>query len=459
MAIDRRNFMTMGSAVVGATVGATGPFGSTPAHARTATPQTGALDASHFGVRPGAAADQRELLQQAIDEAARRGMPLFLHPGRYLLSEIVLPSGTYLSGVPGYTQLLFAGGSHMFYARGAANVTLTGLSIAGAGNGFTSGTPGLVYLRSVSNLNIEGCSVTGSARSGIVLEYAAGRIANCELSDAGDAALLSLDAKGLEVTGNVVRACHNNGIQIWRAKPGDDGTIVTQNRIFDIRARDGGSGQNGNGINLFRAGAVIVSNNRISDCAFSAIRSNASSNCQIVSNSCARLGEVALYAEFGFEGAVISSNLVDQAATGISITNFDHGGRLAVCSGNIVRNLFHRGAPDSEDTQGLGISVEADAVVTGNVIERAPRAGLMLGWGEALRDVSASGNVIREAGIGVAVSVAPGAGSAFIADNLISQTRKGAIVGMRWTSAVTGDLAQTGADAFPNLRVERNHVS
>ena len=62
----------------------------------------------------------------------------------------------------------------------------------------------------------------------------------------------------------------------------------------------------------------------------------------MIANSCARLGEVALYAEFGFEGALIANNLVDTAATGISVTNFNDGGRLAVVQGNLVRNLFRR---------------------------------------------------------------------------------------------------------------------
>jgi uncharacterized secreted repeat protein (TIGR03808 family) len=127
---------------------------------------------------------------------------------------------------------------------------------------------------------------------------------------------------------------------------------------------------------------VIVSGNRIADCAFSAIRSNSGSNCQMIGNSCARLGEVALYAEFAFEGAVIANNIVDKAATGITVTNFNDGGRLAVVQGNLVRNLFFRKDPDS---RGNGISIEADTVVSGNVIENAPGFGIAIGWVSYLR--------------------------------------------------------------------------
>ena len=53
-------------------------------------------------------------------------------------------------------------------------------------------------------------------------------------------------------------------------------------------------------------------------------------------------GEVALYSEFAFEGAIIAQNVVDGAETGVSVANFMQGGRLAVVQGNIFRNLQPR---------------------------------------------------------------------------------------------------------------------
>ncbi len=76
---------------------------------------------------------------------------------------------------------------------------------------------------------------------------------------------------------------------------------------------------------------------------------------------CSRSGETAIYAEFAFEGAVVSGNIVDGAANGISIVNFDKGGRMAVCSGNVVRNLSTEGPyPADAPGFGVGITVEAD---------------------------------------------------------------------------------------------------
>jgi uncharacterized secreted repeat protein (TIGR03808 family) len=222
----------------------------------------------------------------------------------------------------------------------------------------------------------------------------------------------------------------------------------------------GGSGQWGNAINVFRADNVIVRGNRIRNAAFTAVRGNAASNLQIVGNTCTGLGEVALYAEFGFEGAVIANNVVDGAALGISVTNFDKGGRLAVVQGNLIRNLTNRRPPgtDPNDSAGIGIGIEADTAVTGNVIENAPYAGIAAGFGPYLRDVAITANVIRRAEFGIAVSVAPGAGAAVIADNMISEVRGGAIVGLEWKKPVTGDLSKDGAGRYAQLSITGNRV-
>ena len=127
-----------------------------------------------------------------------------------------------------------------------------------------------------------------------------------------------------------------------------------------------------------------------------------------------------------FEGAVIANNIVDGAALGVSVTNFNKGGRLAVVQGNLIRNLVGRRPPgtDPNDSAGIGIGVEADTAVTGNVVENAANAGIAAGWGHYLRDVAISSNVIRGADYGITVSVAPGAGAAVIADNLIAEVRQ-----------------------------------
>jgi uncharacterized secreted repeat protein (TIGR03808 family) len=97
--------------------------------------------------------------------------------------------------------------------------------------------------------------------------------------------------------------------------------------------------------------------------------------------------------------------------------------------------------------------------VTGNVVENAPMAGIALGYGRYLRDVAATGNVVRRADIGIAVSVAAGAGTALIANNVISETQSGAIIGMDRQKIVTGDLMKGGAERYAQLTLSGNRAS
>jgi len=74
---------------------------------------------------------------------------------------------------------------------------------------------------------------------------------------------------------------------------------------------------------------------------------------------------------------VIANNTIDGAAIGISVTNFEHSGRLAIVQGNLVRNLMRRPAgTNPDDVAGVGIAVEADAAITSDVVEQAPNAGM-----------------------------------------------------------------------------------
>ncbi|MDP3548333.1 MAG: TIGR03808 family TAT-translocated repetitive protein, partial [Phreatobacter sp.] len=280
------------------------------------------------------------------------------------------------------------------------------------------------------------------------------------VSGVAKAAIVALDSRGLTLSQNTIRSAANNGILVWRTLAGDDGTIVEGNRIEEIGARDGGSGQNGNAINVFRAGNVTVSGNRVRGAAFSAVRANGAANVAITGNNFAGLGEVAVYVEFGFEGAVVANNIIDGAALGIVATNFNHGGRLANIHGNIIRNLVNRrpAGTDPHDVAGIGISAEADAAISANVIEGAPTAGIQLGWGQYMRDLSVTANVIKGAPVGIAVSVVPGAGQALIADNLVQGARIGAVVGMEWKTPVTGDMAREGVGRYAQLSVSGNRV-
>lgn len=426
-----------------------------------AAPLTSTLgrDATQYGVRPNSQDDQTRALQRAIDEATRAQVPLALPPGVYRSGMLRLDRGTQLIGVRGATTLMFSGGASLLSGEGADYVSVSGITLDG---NYAKLPPrrGLLHVVQSRELRITDCSISKSGGAGIWLENSAGMLSGNTLTDIATTAIVSFDAQGLIVAQNTIAGTSSNGIEILRTAIGDDGTQVIDNRIEDIRAGPGGSGQYGNAINAFRAGNVIVSGNRIRNCDYSAVRGNSASNIHITGNSVSSVREVALYSEFAFEGAVIANNTVDGAAFGVSVCNFNEGGRIATVQGNIIRNLIPKRpigtAPD--DDAGVGIYIEADAAVSGNVIENAPSFGMIAGWGKYLRDVAITGNVVRNSFIGIGVTVAPGTGTALVSNNMISGTPRGAVVGLDHAKPVTPDLTAEGAQRYPQVTVSGNTV-
>jgi uncharacterized secreted repeat protein (TIGR03808 family) len=454
MDLNRRHLIGASAA------GVAGALAMSPDAARAA-PLTSALgrDATQYGVRPGSPDDQTRLLQHAIDEAARAQVPLALPPGVYRTGMLRLQNGTQLVGVRGATKLVFTGGASMLSGEGAGSIGLANITLDG-GNIPLPTRRGLVHCLSGRDIRIVDCEISDSGGNGIWFENVSGDVSGNIFTHTASTAVVSFDALGLMVSRNTIKGTNDNGIEILRTAIGDDGTLVLDNRIEDIKAGPGGSGQYGNAINAFRAGNVIVRGNRIRNCDYSAVRGNSASNIQISGNSVSDVREVALYSEFAFEGAVIANNTVDGAAVGVSVCNFNEGGRIAVVQGNVIRNLLPKRpigtAPD--DDAGVGIYIEADSSVSGNVIENAPSFGIVAGWGKYLRDVAISGNVIRDCFVGIGVSVASGAGTALVNNNMISGTPRGAVVGLDHARPVTADLTADGAQRFAQVVIGTNAV-
>jgi uncharacterized secreted repeat protein (TIGR03808 family) len=454
--IQRRAFIASIAATAAAGLFAPRIFAA-PLAKMNGTELRGPIDAIAYQATPGTSDLKSGKLQAMIDAAARNNVPLLLPPGNYTVSNLTLPDNTRITGVPGATRLVYGGDGHLMNADKAKRIELSGLVLDGGNRWLADYAGGLLQFTGVDEVLIDNCQIAGSRKHALQLERCGGRIERSRISGAAEAGIYSVQSTGLTVRGNSVEDCGNGGILIHRWDKAEDGSSVTDNRIARIGANGGGTGQNGNGINVFRADGVLVSGNRIADCAFTAIRANSASNVQISGNQCLRSGETAIFCEFEFEGAIINNNLIDGAANGIAVANFDKGGRLATVTGNVIRNLSLT-APYAQDGGfGIGISAEADTLVAENVIENAPLWGLKLGWGPYLRNVVATGNIVRNAGIGCVVSVADGTGSAVISGNLFQEMEKGAIIGFRWDKPASDDLVK-GNTQFPQLSIENNRL-
>lgn len=419
----------------------------------------GSLDVRHAGLTPGATTDQSALLQKILDDASDRNEAVFMPEGRYDISNIRLPFNARLIGVPGSTTIRYRGDGHLLFGEGNQDVHIENIIFDGQNRPLLEYTDALIHIDNASNVSIRDCVFRGSSKSAVKLHRSDSRVSDNRITGAMDTGIWIQDGGSTHLSGNRISDCGNGGIRVWRWQKAHDGALITGNRIEKIRTDNGGTGQNGNGINIFRADNVMVANNQTVDCAFSSIRANSADNVQILGNSALKSGEVAIFSEFGFEGAIISNNLVDEAAVGISIVNLDHGGRLAACANNIVRNLLPEPRfPTDDPVHGIGIMAEADTAISGNLVENAANIGIRLGWGPYMRNLTATGNILRDMDIGIAVTVASGAGQALISDNIISETKRGAIHGMRWLEVATRDLARYGAGSVGHVTIERNRI-
>ncbi|MCF6325786.1 MAG: TIGR03808 family TAT-translocated repetitive protein [Devosiaceae bacterium] len=429
--------------------------GATLPAAALSQPTKRTLEATSLGIIPNSAQNQTSVLQSAVDLAAKSGSVLNIPAGRYIVDQINLEENCSILGVGRATEIISANADKIFSASNKANISLEGLSlIGGRMRGGLAGD--LLTFESCENINISNCRIEKHNGNGIWLRSCSGQVTDCDFEDFGQSAIHAQNSTNLQISFNKIYDCSNGGIRVWRDENGNDGTIVTNNQISGIGS-ESGNGQNGNGINIFLADGVIVADNVIANCAFSAIRANSTNNTIITGNQCNDSSEVAIFSEFAFSGSIIAQNIVDGAAMGISMANLDVGGRLAICSNNIVRNILPF-SPTNPDTSPVGIFAEADTAIVSNVIENVPGAGIVAGWGPFLRNVMVSNNIIRQIKIGIAASVAPGAGVAKINDNMIIEASDAAIVGMAWREIVSADLVKD-APRFPNISLSDNLVS
>ncbi len=422
-----------------------------PAAATAMAARDRRIEGARLGLRANAPHDQSAALAAAITHAARHDAILVLPGGVIRVRDLQLSHPLRIIGQRGAALALAKGGSFLLSAR-SGPVHLQGLHLLGKGAG-ASEEDALVRIADCPDVRITRCAFQGGAGNGLFLRRCSGTIAQNRFTGAPQAAIFSLAGIGLRISGNHIADCGNNGILIWQPRKSFDGAQVRGNVIRRIRADAGGDGPNGNGINVFRAAGVTISDNVITGCAYSAIRDNAGDDCRIIANRCENIGEVAIFVEFRFRNAQVRDNHIRHASAGISITNMREGGRGAIVTGNVIRDIAPRIA--SEDVLGYGIWAEAETAITANLVERAV-TGLWLGWGKYLDRVTAKNNTLRQCHTGIAVSVAKGAGRAIITGNRIEQPARAAIVGFDHDKPVTGDLLAPGAPVPANISLSAN---
>ena len=438
-----------------------------------------ALNAVDFGMRPNTGADQTRAFQAAIDAAQAQGLPLFVPGGTYDIAAVNITSEIEIYGTQRAAVFRGFRRAPQFNIAPAprANhihcVKLSGIWIDGGHQAFPNAPSdsGLIQAHLVDSLLIEDCLLERSARHGLFLHQSAGQVTANTIGASGTAGIFALDSKFV-FDSNLVIDSANGGILVWRSSLARDDSIVVGNTIMRTRADRGGTGPWGNGVNVFRAGFVSVTNNTIADCALSAIRFNEADSGRALGNTCTRSGEVAIWMESpggSFEGGIIGNNIIDHAGGGIDVSNFP--GHRVVVSNNQVSNIVVQDVTPGYRSVGRGIAAETgDVLVVGNQLEN------VADWGITLIPFSGrNGKTIAQA-TGMLKNCAGGIGfvkdnpntAVFIGGNTIHQAKSDAKFAAIAAYAFDGrdgsvtrlpgaaDLGNATASGFANVALQPN---
>lgn len=375
-----------------------------------------------------------------IDQARGRNLPLHLRPGVYPSPPIDITAAngagnplTLTAQVGTVTIQLNTIAPYLIRNTGVDNVEITNIAFDGNNLTLTDPAPtaALVHFigAGIRSFTMRHCDVRNSTAAGIACESGASGTIGENRIHACDSGVFSIDCL-VRIERNWIADCRNNGIQVWTSRLAANGSHIIHNYIDRISSTHAGTGQFGNGVVVFRAYDVKVTENNIYNCSYSAIRLNAAGNAQVIGNYCHNLREVAIFVEapgagLNLDGGVVANNIVDTAGSGIHVANSglynDGVSRRVTVSANQIANLTRTYVPEEKgSTPAVGIIVEGSCNVVGNSIERAALAGIVLGTNNASTDLLATGNLVRACPMGIGYSANPSAGPTIITGNLIS---------------------------------------
>ncbi|QGM46882.1 TIGR03808 family TAT-translocated repetitive protein [Methylocystis heyeri] len=406
------------------------------------------------------AAEATADLAARLREAAPLGRAVRLPPGVTTIRSLELPAGAILIGARGGSTLRLVGPGPLLYCRDADRLTLEAVSFDGGGASLEEGR-GLLDFSDVVRLSVSGCAIRNSSRHGVNLLRCGGIFKENLIERVRDAGYHSLDGLGVDIAGNKVRECGDNGVMVWTTQAGSfEGSRIRDNAIADIHNLSGGDGPYGNGVSIWGSGSVRVENNRIDRCAYTAVRNNAGHDVVVVGNQCRSFGEKAMYAEFGAKRSEFRNNLIEDAGGGIAVANAEKGTDVAVVSGNRIFGLKET-HPDREFGPEMfwqvGILAEKNCSISGNLVRGPAWIGIVLGGYR--ENIRVEDNEVVGADYGVGFATGRNVGTGMIVRNKITASRKAAICAMAGPSFIGDDLlGPKGDKIWPGLILRDNSV-
>lgn len=120
---SRRKFMTAGSALAASAL-VSPAFGSSPKN--SAAEARNMLNVMEYGAKGDGVADDTKAIQSAMDKAAKTNGAIFIPEGNYLCSELKVPAGIGIYGLPAWSYGKGMGTILVFNGQGKCLINLTG---------------------------------------------------------------------------------------------------------------------------------------------------------------------------------------------------------------------------------------------------------------------------------------------------------------------------------------------
>lgn len=390
-------------------------------------------------------------LQTVFDLARTQGLPVFLQPGVFQSGPLTVLATNgggkplKVEAVPGAATIRFTGGGTPLKIENMSSVRFHGVVFDGqnlALPDYAYLRPAFIALKQTNDIIFEDCQIKNSPGIGVYVTGGNAKLSGCYIAS-HSIGVFSEDAQTFVHKNNIAMIA-NNGVMIWRSANSGDNSEVTGNIINGIETAAGGTGQNGNGVNVFRAMGVNICDNHILNVKYSAVRCNGGGMAVIEGNNIWNAREVAIYIEapgagIDLAGAIVSNNHLDTVGTGVSVANAglysDGVARSVVIEGNRISNARVVQITDPgywpPNSGGNGITAETDCVISGNIIDGAQGIGVQIGTNDAVRDICVTGNLVRASAIGIAVSnnvIAGTSGEVIVSGNIVRGATNGAIV-------------------------------
>lgn len=338
------------------------------------------VNAETFGAKGDGVTDDSQAIKDALTYCSTNNYNLVLRKGTFLINSYLTgKNNVKLIGYEGAT-LKLNNGTKILDATGVSNFMVEGIIFDGDNRGTTEE---LVGIFTCTNFIMRNCTIKNALnRNGLVIYNSDAEIRNNTITGIVGSEGIKLDTNlACVVEGNKINNCKLAGIYAQRGSKTIVNHLISRNRITNITDTSG-TGDKGNGIVLYNVGGCTISDNFISDTAWSGIRVNSSDDNIITANRVLRSNDWGIYVEFNSVNNLVMSNSVVDSKSGITTTNADVGAKMNSVIGNHLRNITT-----------YAIDVELNCVVSNNQIDGA-LFGIRLGYGAYGRKVICTNNVI-----------------------------------------------------------------